>query len=426
MFWQTTRTRNPRNHRHAKSLRVESLECRRLLAVLTPTDPIVAAALVGTDLVISCSAPEANVLVTESGGAITVTGQSQPYYAAPSGNQATLQTDINTSGVMSATFTPASPLRDLKIKLAGVDSQVQVGDQSGDGVTVGRDLIISMPASTTSTQLAYDSISKETHLNFVLESDMIGRNLTITTGTTASPGTSEAAVITVDGVTVGSTALKGTLTITTNGDVPNMIGLSADDVVGNASVTTGGGNDLIAVVGTTVSGRLTISAGGGDNSILCTNDFNETQDSSLQTFVTVNTVFGDGQDDELTDPCVVTLADDLNAASSAFLSFVAASADIYLLNGSDGLFLSEVQVGGLSGTGAATLKTGNGNDTIVVDGVGATGSEQSSGNYGLPPAGEMGTFSLTTGNGANTVVSSLDWLGDPGYSGPAYGIDAAM
>ena len=40
----------------------------------------------------------------------------------------------------------------------------------------------------------------------------------------------------------------------------------------------------------------------------------------------------------------------------------------------------------------------------------------------------MNTFTLTTGNSTNsdTVVISLDWLGDPGYSGPAYGIDAAM
>ena len=39
----------------------------------------------------------------------------------------------------------------------------------------------------------------------------------------------------------------------------------------------------------------------------------------------------------------------------------------------------------------------------------------------------MNSFTLTTGNGSNTVVISLDWEGDPGYvAGPAYGIDAAM
>ena len=39
-------------------------------------------------------------------------------------------------------------------------------------------------------------------------------------------------------------------------------------------------------------------------------------------------VFSDGQDDELTDACVVTLADDLNAASSLGFSFDAQNANI--------------------------------------------------------------------------------------------------
>ena len=192
--------------------------------------------------------PRGQFLVTQSGHTITVEGLPRPYYAAPNGTLTTLQTDINTSGVTSQTFTPSppytatSPVRDLKIKLAGVDSEVQVGDQSGDGVTVGRDLIISMPATTTASQLAYDSIYGETHLNVVLESDMVARNLTITTGTTGTTGPRHRDLRAGSDHRGrrhrGHAALKGTLTITTNGDVPNMIGLAADDVVGNASVTT--------------------------------------------------------------------------------------------------------------------------------------------------------------------------------------------
>ena len=246
-------------------MQVETLECRRVLAVLTPVDPLVLAGLVGPDLVISCSSPEANITVTEAGGTIQVIGNSQQYYLPDGVTLSQIQTDINNTGNYESDFTPTTPLRDLKIKLSGVDSQVQVGDNSGDGVTTGRDLIISMPASTTATQLAYDSIGLETHLNVVVEGDTIGRNLTITTGTNAT--LNEAAVIDV----AGTTLLKGNLSITAYGEVPNMIGLAGDVVTGNASISTlGGGDNFIAVVGTSVSGRLTISAGGGDNSVLLT------------------------------------------------------------------------------------------------------------------------------------------------------------
>jgi hypothetical protein len=600
-FWGSRKRPNSASSRCKRAPRFEQLECRRVLAVLTPTPPIVTAGLVGPDLVISCSSPEANISVLESTpGTIQVIGNNQ-YYYGDDGNLDQLQTDINSSGTTEVDFTPATPLRDLKIKLSGVDSQVQVGDQLGDGVTVGRDLIISLPASTTATQLAYDSILAETHLNVVVEGDTVARNLTITTGTLT---TSESAVIDVASTTVGSSSLKGTLTITADGAVANMVGLAGDTITGNVSVTTGAGDDFIAIVGTTVTGtgsygRLTISAGAGNNSVLATDDFGETLDSSIQTFITNHEVFGDGLDDEIVDACVVTLTDDLQAASSSTdFSFEATNANIYVLNGdnivdvhdastsggnlvisagngtnviavtettidavstsvgnvtitagngnnliilvsleasgflsittgsgddvilatpdvatvvdaaiadfvannpgvffdptgndvggvldindltqeiiditdtdgfevykatittkdvaastsiidisqsdvvttltitmgngSDGLFLSQDGVGIVSGGtgltgGTATIKVGSGNDTIVVVGVGTLGTEAVSGSA---PDGEMNSFTLTTGNGSNTVVISLDWEGDPGYTaGPAYGIDATM
>ena len=111
---------------------------------------------------------------------------------------------------------------------------MQVGDPTNP-VAVGRDLIISLPATTTSTQIAYDSISKTTHLNVVVDSDSVARNLTITTGATT---TTKAAVITVANDRVGSTGLKTNSSITTYGKVPNMIGLAADVVNGNFSIST--------------------------------------------------------------------------------------------------------------------------------------------------------------------------------------------
>ena len=316
-----------------------------VLAVLTPVHPLVLAGLVGPDLVISSSSPEANVSVIEDAGTIRVIGNVQNYYGTD-GNLDQLQTDIYTSGNYESDFTPAS-LRDLKIKLAGVDSAVQVGDELGDHVLVGRDLIISMPASTTAAQLADDSIAMETHLNIVVEEERIGRNLTITTGTFTS---SEAAVMDFSKIGVGSPSVKGNLSITVYGNVPNMIGFAGDnDLYGNASVSTlGGGDNFIAVAETGVAGRLTISAGGGDNTILCTDDFAETTDSSLQTFVTNNPVFGDGFDGKLTDPCVQTLANDLNAASKYFandFSFGAQNADIYVLGGDNIIDVADALTG---------------------------------------------------------------------------------
>ena len=151
-----------------------------------------------------------------------------------------------------------------------------------------------------------------------------------------------------------------------------------------------GGGNLIAVVGTTVTGTLTISAGGGDNSVLGTDDYNETIDSSLQTFVTVHTVFGDGLGDgELTDPCVVTLADDLNAASSAGFSFHAQSANINVLNGNN---IIDVHDASLSG-GNLMIMAGGGTNVIAVTETTVTTVGSSVGNV-----------TITTGNGDNLII----------------------
>ena len=386
--------------------RFEQLECRRVLAVLTPTPPIVTAGLVGPDLVISCSSPEANISVIESTpGTIQVIGNSQPYYGEDGGfgGTDTLQTDINNSGTTEVDFTPATPLRDLKIKLSGVDSQVQVGDQLGDGVTVGRDLIISLPASTTATQLAYDSILAETHLNVVVEGDTIARNLAITTGTLGSSTAVESAVIDVANTMIGSTSLKTNSTITTYGDVANMIGLSADLVTGNLSVLTNatsktsllGGDNFIAVAETTVTGRLTISAGAGDNSVLVTDDYSETLDSSIGTFVYTHPVFSDGVDYEITDTCVQTLVADLSdATSSRSSSGVSYSVDaqyltINVLNGNN---IIDVHDANLSG-GNLSIAAGNGTNVIavtetVVDAVTTS----------------VGNVTILTGNGDNLII----------------------
>jgi hypothetical protein len=87
-------------------------------------------------------------------------------------------------------------------------------------------------------------------------------------------------------------------------------------------------------------------------------------------------------------------------------------------NGSDGLSIGEVQVGQ-----NATLTTGNGDDTIIVVGLGGLAADGFT-TFG-PPTLAMNQFQLTTGDGSNAVVISLDWEGDPGYA-PAYGIDAAV
>ena len=90
------------SNRRKSSLRFEPLESRQLLAVLTPT-PIVSAGFVGNDLVVSGSAPEISVKINESGGLITVQGLTQQYLGTD-GNIDTAQTDVNNSGLHTATF----------------------------------------------------------------------------------------------------------------------------------------------------------------------------------------------------------------------------------------------------------------------------------------------------------------------------------
>ena len=585
-FWGASKRRSPARNRRNSGLRFEPLESRQLLAVLTP-NPLVSAGLVGNDLVITGSAPEIHIKITElSPGTITVEGLTRDYLGTD-GDVHTVQTDINNSGNTTADFTPSVALRDLKIKLAGSDSELDVGDLSSGPVTVGRDLIVSMPASTSATNLEKAGIATTSHLCIDIDTTTVGRNMTITTG---AGSTHEAAVIDLTNDAVG-VVTKGTVTIktydTSSDPVPDLVGISSTTVTGDVNVTTGFGNDLISVVGVGATGRLTISAGNGENTVLVTDNFTEVIDSSLQTFVTNNPIFGDGQDDELTDPCVAQVANDLNVASTistasvaaqnvniytlggddlidvhdavvtggnlvvsagagtnvvavtdttvatstnsssvgnvtitsgagddlvvimglhvsgrlsvntgagsdviaatpdvnavdaAIVDFVAAHPDVFfdpsvdagaldienlrgeirdlsdpssfdaakadfvtkdtatdvavvdialanvaldltvtMGNGSDLLTISEVKVGH-----NATLKTGNGNDTIVVVGVGGRAIDDTENG---PPTAEMNQFALTTGNGDNTVVVSLDWMGEPGYVGGDYGIAAAL
>ena len=372
-------------------MQFESLESRRVLSAATPVDPLVLASLVGPDLVISSSSPEVNVSVIEDSGTLRVIGNVQSYYGTD-GNLDQLQTDINNSGNYESDFAPSS-LRDIKIMLGGVDSWLQVGDPS-DPVTVGRDLIISMPAATTAAQLAYASVAKTTHLNLDVDSVTVGRNLTIMTGVAAAPRVvtvGESAVIDVSQTEVGAATSfnasgKGNLSITTNGLAENyeyMIGLAADTVIGNVSVTNIGSVDtLLAVVGTTVSGRLTIGIGAENYAVLCTDDFNETIDSNLQTFVTIDSVFGDGFDGELTDTCVQTLADDLDSASSSGFSFDAQSADISV----SGFFGSMIDVHDATVSGGNLLidaRRGSGVTAVTMTTVDSSSPGNSAGNCSI-------------------------------------------
>lgn len=584
-FWGSRKRPNRSSSRRKFGLRLEPLESRQLLAVLTP-NPIASAGLVGNDLTITASAPEVHVKITEVGGTITVEGLTQTYLGTD-GDTHTVQTDINNSGTTSVDFTPPT-LRDLKIKFTGVDSILEVGDLSSP-VTIDRDLIVSMPASTSAANLAKAGIATTSHLCIDVDNVQVGRNATITTG---AGSTSEGAVIDFTNDLVGNVT-RGVLTIKTNGDVPNMVGLSTTTITGDASVTTSVGDDFISVVGADLTGRLTLSAGAGDNTVLLTNNFTDVIDSSLQTFVTNNPIFGDDLDGELTDPCAANLANDLNVASTlALTSFTAQNLNVYTLgdndlidvhngivtggnivisagagtnvvavtdttvatstnsssvgnctissgagddlviligldissrlyvntgSGSDvilatpdvgsgvvdsaltdfvanhpGVFFdpSDPSVCGLDienlrtelrdivdpcsfeatkadfvtkdlvdegsvidislatvlldmtvtmGNGAdllalsltqvghdATLKVGNGNDTVLVVGLGGLNVDSVDDEDCGPPLGEMNSFLLTTGNGDNTVVVSLDWMGEPGYIFGDYGIDSAF
>ncbi|MEI8374699.1 MAG: hypothetical protein WCJ35_17880 [Planctomycetota bacterium] len=404
-FWGARKRPVVSCDRHHRKLRLESLETRRLLSAVPPlvaTPPIVLAGMVGSDLVISASAPEVRVLITESAGVITVQGLTQSYIgSSPFAGTWGVQTNINATGNTSATF--SSLVRDLKIKLSGYDSNLQIGDGT-DAVTITRDLIISMPATTTAAELAKNYIASPSHLCIDLNGDTVGRNLTITVGVNGSQTAGEAAVIDVNNTIVGSPT-TGNLTITTYGAFPDMVGLAGDTVNGNASVATGASNDLIAVVGTTIAGattagRLTISAGAGNNTVLLTDAFNDMIDSSLRTFVTSEPVFGDGDDGELVDECVSTLTDDLATASSLGAgSVVAHGVAIYTLGGND---LIDVHDATLTG-GNLTITAGNGtNDGTHVIAVTDTYVDSVTGAY----SSGAGNCFITGGTADDLVVIS--------------------
>ena len=156
--------------------------------------------------------------ISESGGLITVTGLTQQY----------LGTDGNTTRYRRTSTIPApsrdlsgSSLRDLKVQLRGCDSILTIGDPA-DPVTTGRDLIISMPANTPAAELSNDGIAATTYLNLDIDSVAVGRNLTITIGTNSDVG--KAAVMDITNSTVGSTITKGTVTLRTYGNFPDLLG----------------------------------------------------------------------------------------------------------------------------------------------------------------------------------------------------------
>ena len=126
--------------------------------------------MVGNDLYITAGAPEVSVKINEQGGpggTITVQGLTQTYLGTD-GNDDTVQTDINNSYQDFAYFSDPN-LRDLKVQLSGDDSVLQIGDPS-DPVFVGRDLIVSMPASTTPANLTKAGVAATSYLNLDVDS----------------------------------------------------------------------------------------------------------------------------------------------------------------------------------------------------------------------------------------------------------------
>jgi hypothetical protein len=403
---QLKRTRN----RLTRPMRVEQLECRR---VLTTNNPLVSAALVASpvagqqDLVITSSSPEASISVTESAGAITVTGNMQTYFD-DTGALGTLQTNINNTGVTAQTFTPTPALHDIKITLRGDDSSVQVGSAdvtvSPNTVTC-TDLIISMPATTTSLQQTQDSIDSFCHLCIDVDTVSVAKNLTITTGATGTKATSEAALIDVTNTVVGP---KGTLAITTNGNVDNMIGLSADTINSTLSVMANGtGDNIIVVVDTTVTGRSTVDAGGGDNTILFSDRYQETIESSLLTFVTTHSEFdctfdsgangtGSAIGGQFNDTQVQQLAADLETAADAVTSsggedFTSQYLTVQVGNGENIVDLENVALN----AGNLVVIAGNGDNVIVLSEVNVDAATTN---------GTIGNATITVGNGNNLIA----------------------
>ena len=130
---------------------------------------------------------------------------------------------------------------------------------------------------------------------------------------------------------------------------------------------------------------------------------------------------------DLVDPCSFDAAkatiktadavDDVSVVDIA-LANINGALVVSMGNGDDLLTVSEVKV-----ATTANLTTGDGDDTIVVVGIG--GRDVDDTECG-PPTAEMTSFTLNAGNGDNTVVVSLDYPGEPGYILGDYGIAAAM
>ncbi len=414
-FWGARKRSPSASNRRKNSLRFEPLESRQLLAVLTP-NPIVSAGFVGNDLIINGSAPEISVKINESGGLITVQGLTQQFLGTD-GNYDLVTTDVNNSGMDTATFTPPPAFRDLKVQLSGSDSFLQIGDVN-DPLTVGRDLIVSMPANTTAANLLKAGIATTSYLNLDVDSVTVPRNMTITIGQNTNY---EAAVIDITNDTIGSTLETGTLTLRSYGAEPNLIGISSTTVVGNASVTTSNGNDFVSIIGVDVTGRLTISVGDGNNTVLVDNDFTEVVDSSLQTYVISNPIFGDGLGDgELISECVAQLASDLNTASELTdTSVTAQNVNIYSVGmGNDLVDVNSALISGgnlvisTSGSGVhlvgvmdttvtssttsslvgnVTITGGSGNELVYIDGLSVSG-----------------LLSVNPGSGDDVVIANPD------------------
>ena len=147
-------------------LRFEPLESRQLLAVLTP-NPLVTAGFVGSDLVITGSAPEIHIKITEVGTPLP----SRVSPRTTSGRTGTPTRSRRTSTILAHEF------RRLHADLAARPQdqaqrrrfELDVGDVA-DPVTVGRDLIVSMPASTTSANLSKAGIGSTSHLCIDIDS----------------------------------------------------------------------------------------------------------------------------------------------------------------------------------------------------------------------------------------------------------------
>ena len=173
--------------------------------------------------------------------------------------------------------------------------------------------------------------------------------------------------------------------------------------IGDGTITVGNGDNLIIMVSFEVSGGLVVSTGTGSDVIVASPNVGTVVDAAIADFVAAHSgVFFDPSDEG--DPAngdldinnltqeIIDITDtdgfevykatittkDVSASSSIIdieESDVETTLTITMGNGTDGLFLSQVGVGLVSGGtgltgGNATLKTGTGSDTIVIVGVG--------------------------------------------------------